>query len=101
MSMVYPDVDAIAFNSSPVTKAGTELATGNKRTSVWESGEILQAPIPVLTTRQGRIFAVSTPTRLHRALGTSLVLTLVVCEEHVVGGGQQFVIGNGRKIDPT
>lgn len=44
MSMVYPDVDAIAFNSSPVTKAGTELTTGNKRTSVWESGEILQAP---------------------------------------------------------
>lgn len=44
MSFVYPNVEAIAFNSSPVTKAGTKLQSGNTRTSVWESGEILQAP---------------------------------------------------------
>ena len=44
MSFVYPHVEAIAFNSSPVTKAGTKLQRGNARTSVWESGEILQAP---------------------------------------------------------
>jgi len=44
MSFTYPNVDAIAFNSSPVTKAGTKIKKGNRRTSVWESGEILQAP---------------------------------------------------------
>lgn len=42
MSFVYPGVDAIAFNSSPVTKAGVKLQKGNSRTSAWESGEILQ-----------------------------------------------------------
>jgi hypothetical protein len=44
MSFVYPNVEAIAFNSSPVTKAGMKLVSGNRRTSAWESGEILQAP---------------------------------------------------------
>ncbi len=42
MSFVYPNVDAVAFNSSPVTKAGLKLQKGNSRTSVWESGEIVQ-----------------------------------------------------------
>ena len=44
MSFVYPNVDAIAFNSSPVTKATLKLQEGNSRTSAWESGEVLQAP---------------------------------------------------------
>jgi hypothetical protein len=39
MTFVYPNVDAIAFNSSPVTKAGLKIQKGNHRTSVWESGE--------------------------------------------------------------
>lgn len=42
LSFVYPDVDAIAFNSSPVTKAGMKIQKGNRRISAWESGEILQ-----------------------------------------------------------
>jgi hypothetical protein len=44
MSFVYPNVDAVAFNSSPVTKAGLAVQEGNSRTSAWESGEILQPP---------------------------------------------------------
>ena len=43
MSFAYPHIDAIAFNASPVTKAGQEVDMSNKRTSVWESGEALQA----------------------------------------------------------
>ena len=43
MSFTYPNVEAIAFNSSPVTKAGMTIQAGNKQTSVWESGEGLQA----------------------------------------------------------
>ena len=42
LSFVYPQVDAIAFNSSPVTKAGMKIQKGNRRISAWESGEILQ-----------------------------------------------------------
>jgi Protein of unknown function (DUF2974) len=43
MSFIHPNVDAIVFNSSPVTKAGWHPITGNKRVSIWESGEGLQA----------------------------------------------------------
>lgn len=43
MSFVHHDVEAIVFNSSPVTKAGMKVLK-NKRTSIWESGEGLQAP---------------------------------------------------------
>ncbi len=42
MSFKYPNIDAIVFNSSPVTKAGLKVQEGNNRTSVWESGEFLQ-----------------------------------------------------------
>lgn len=42
MSFKYPNIDAIVFNSSPVTKAGLKIQEGSNRTSVWESGEFLQ-----------------------------------------------------------
>lgn len=42
MSFIHPSVDAIAFNSSPVTKAGLNPLRTNTQVSVWESGEILQ-----------------------------------------------------------
>ena len=44
MSFTHPDIDAIAFNSSPVTKAGKDPIMTNKRVSIWESGELLQGP---------------------------------------------------------
>ena len=43
MSFSQPNIDAIVFNSSPVTKAGMHPISGNKRVSIWESGEGLQA----------------------------------------------------------
>jgi pimeloyl-ACP methyl ester carboxylesterase len=42
MSFKYPNIDAIVFNSSPVTKAGLTIQKGNNRITVWESGEFLQ-----------------------------------------------------------
>ena len=42
MSFAFPDIEAIAFNASPVIKAGLRVHYDNKKTSVWESGEILQ-----------------------------------------------------------
>jgi hypothetical protein len=42
MSFAFPDIEAISFNASPVTKAGLRVHYDNKKTSVWESGEILQ-----------------------------------------------------------
>ena len=42
MSFKYPNIDAIVFNSSPVTKAGLKIQEGSSRTTVWESGEFLQ-----------------------------------------------------------
>ena len=39
MSFRYKNVDAVVFNSSPVTKAGLTVEPGNHRVSIWESGE--------------------------------------------------------------
>lgn len=44
MALKFPGVEAIAFNSSPILKAGDHRIMDNKRTSVWEAGEIL-APL--------------------------------------------------------
>ena len=42
MSFRYKNVDAVVFNSSPVTKAGLTVEPGNHRVSIWESGEGLE-----------------------------------------------------------
>jgi hypothetical protein len=42
MAFTFPRVEAIAFNSSPVVQAGKDPFMGNRRTSVWEAGEVLQ-----------------------------------------------------------
>ena len=54
ISFLHPGIDAIAFNSSPVTKAGVKTITGNKRVSIWESGEGLQAPRNVVNVARLR-----------------------------------------------
>jgi hypothetical protein len=43
MSFTHPFIDAIGFNSSPVTKAGFHPILSNIQVSVWESGEAIQA----------------------------------------------------------
>jgi hypothetical protein len=42
MSFRYKNVDAVVFNSSPVTKAGLTVEPGNHRVSIWESSEGLE-----------------------------------------------------------
>jgi pimeloyl-ACP methyl ester carboxylesterase len=44
MAFTHPKVNAIAFNASPVTKAGFKPNKTNKRVSIWESGDFLQIP---------------------------------------------------------
>lgn len=43
MALTIPDVEALAYNSSPVVRAGSDPILTNRRTSIWEQGEILQA----------------------------------------------------------
>lgn len=48
MSFTNPHIDAIVFNSSPITKAGNNPITTNTIVSIWESGDILQIPRNVI-----------------------------------------------------
>lgn len=43
MALTIPGVEALAYNSSPVVRAGSAPLLANPRTSIWEQGEILQA----------------------------------------------------------
>jgi hypothetical protein len=89
MSFVYPNVEAIAFNSSPVTKAGSKVQP-NKRTSIWESGEGLQAPRNAVNFARIRWhdvkrveveFLTGSPVKQHRMGDLALNLTKLAARE--------------------
>lgn len=89
MSFTHPNVEAIAFNSSPVTKAGWQVQP-NQRTSIWESGEGLQAPRNSVNLARVRWhdvkrvevkFQTGSPVKQHRMGDLALNLTKLAAQQ--------------------